>query len=490
VWLPSSSFSFRWSRILCQFKTLTTSIGVSPLAITYLIALSLFEMNLLMQTCIKFATSLQIWTSKSTTAGHIFKFGSMLAYYITSLDRVADYSGKQQFPLKSSVFFPMAQHFNLFLLLLQILSLLLVSSAQTRPPVYFMSVGSKSDITVNDRTFYGDMNPGTFSIGKNSPVTAKAVTNNPLYQTARIFLEPSSYEFDIIDHGVYFVRLHFYPYMLGKENLAANIKFDVSLANYSLLSDFAVKQNDVPVIEEFLVPISDSKFSINFTPHPKSLAFVNAIEVFLHIPNGNLQFLGWQVDNPAGVKNVHTSDRPVVLHTLHRLNVGGPLTSDSRWRTWKTDDTYVPDKRYQKTCPPFTGDLRYDVLSSSKTTAPDIVYNTCKELSSETSIITWHLDVGKSARHMIRMHFCDIVSPKGAAASFTANFYNNVDGVMVHATDSQGVEQLDAPFYVDYLVDSDALALMDITIIAKQYSKTRNAYMNGIEVFEFTKLLN
>ncbi|XP_059456485.1 probable receptor-like protein kinase At5g24010 [Corylus avellana] len=334
------------------------------------------------------------------------------------------------------------------------------------------------------------MNPGTFSVGKSYPISAKAATNNPLYQTARIFLNPSSYEFDIIDHGVYYVRLHFYPYMIGKANVVANISFNVSVTNSTLLSEFSAKQtNNLPVIEEFLVTIFESKFSINFIPEAKSLAFVNAIEVFLFAPNLKFLLIDIPVVSGRGISRNYSGDGPDVLHTLHRINVGGPLHNDSLWRTWIPDDPYVPDLRYGKNCPAFKGALRYNVLDASKDSASDLVYSTCKELSIETGVITWQLDVSKSTIHMLRLHFCDIVSTTAAVAKFDLTLYEFYAGE-IYATDGNQVERLDAPFYYDFLIESDALGLAIVTITPRADSKSKNAYLNGIEVFELTKRLN
>jgi hypothetical protein len=126
--------------------------------------------------------------------------------------------------------------------LLHFLSLLLLSSADyTLPTKYFINCGSKSNITVGGRNFVGDLNFGSFSVGKSSTVSAtNSSTDTSLYQTARIFKHPSSYEFDIIDHGIYYVRLHFFPLISGKTNLADAL-FDVSTSNFSLLSNFGIK---------------------------------------------------------------------------------------------------------------------------------------------------------------------------------------------------------------------------------------------------------
>jgi hypothetical protein len=387
--------------------------------------------------------------------------------------------------------FPMV-HFRFFLL--QILSLLLLSSAQTLPTKFFVKCGSTSDVTVSGRNFVGDLNGGSGPssiIGPSSAVSAiNSSTNTSLYQTARIFREPSSsYEFDVSDHGIYYVRLHFFPFKSGNTNLA-NALFNVSTSNFSLLSNFGVKENSgsPAVIEEFLLTINESKFSIYFTPQINSFAFVNAIEVFL-IPDKDFVMDDFPVINPAGRNEIYVGVRSQVLRTLHRVNVGGPQNTDILWRTWTPDDGHILYPGSAKTCDPYDGVPRYDVLGATLYSASDIVYNTCKELSSNSSVITWRFDVGKNARHLLRMHFCDIVSTRAAVVKFDAFIYSNFSQIIYPDDPFNKVEQLSAPFYWDFLVDSDALGLITVTIGPRQDSKNKNAYLNGMEILEFSKEL-
>jgi hypothetical protein len=376
--------------------------------------------------------------------------------------------------------FPMV-HFPFFLL--QILSLLLLSSAQTLPTKYFTNCGSTSDVTVNGRNFVGDLNGAGFSIiGPSSSVSAvNSSTDTSLYQTARVFTQPSSsYELDAVDHGIYYVRLHFFPFKSGNTNLA-NALFDVSTTDFSLLSNYGVKENSPAVIEEFLLTIDESKFSIYFTPQTNSFAFVNAIEVFL-IPDKNYIQDSFPLINSRGMVEIADGVRSQVLRTIHRINVGGPQTNDILWRTWTPDDGYILNPGNDKTCDPYNGVLKYDVLGATVYSASDIVYNTCKELKSEFSVITWSFNVGKSARHLLRLHFCDIVSTKDAYVKFDASIYSYFTQIIY-------VEQLVTPYYWDFLVDSDALGLITVTLGPRKDSTNKNAYLNGLEIFEYSKKL-
>lgn len=389
-------------------------------------------------------------------------------------------------------------HFPLFLL--QILSLLLLSSADNNLPTkYFINCGSKSNITVGGRNFVGDLNFGSVSVGPSSTIGAiNSSTDTSLYQTARIFTPPTSYEFDIIDHGIYYLRLHFFPLISGKTNLADAL-FDVSTSNFSLLSNFGVKNiSNSPVIEEFLLTINGSKFSIHFTPHVNSYAFVSAIEVFL-IPDKDFVMDDFPVITPAGKnKLIYQGVRSQALRTIHRINVGGPQNNDTLWRTWIPDDAYLISKESAKTCDPYDGEPRYDVLGATNYSASDIVYNTCKELNLSSSgvsnnissVITWSFDVSKNARHLLRLHFCDIVSKRAAVAKFNASIYSNFSQMIYPDDPFNEVLQLAAPFYYDLLVDSEDSGVITVSIGPRQDSKYKNAYLNGLEILEFTKELN
>jgi serine/threonine protein kinase len=370
--------------------------------------------------------------------------------------------------------------------LLHFLSLLLPSSANyTLPTLYFINCGSKSNITVGGRNFVGDLNSGSFSVGTSSDVSeTNSATDMSLYQTARIFENPSSYEFNIINHGIYYVRLHFFPFMSGKTNLAKAL-FDVSTSNFSLLSNFGVKENsNSPVIEEFLLTINGSKFNIHFTPHRKSFAFVSAIEVFL-IPDDGFVMDDFPLVTPTGSNQTYVGVRSQVLRTIHRVNVGGPQNNDSLWRTWLPDDDYLLSPGSAKICPPYNGTLKYDVLGATNYSASDLIYRTCKELNSNSSDITWRFDVKKNARHLVRLHFCDIVSTRAdVVIRFNLLIYSNFSQT-IYPDDRDGIEQLAAPFYYDFVVDSDDSGVMNVSVGPRQDSANKTAYLNGLEIMEF-----
>ncbi|XP_018845045.2 probable receptor-like protein kinase At5g24010 [Juglans regia] len=383
----------------------------------------------------------------------------------------------------------------LFILLnLQFPSLLLLSSASTLPTKYFINCGSVSNISLSGREFVGDLNVGSFSIGPSSAIsilTTNSSTDTSLYQTARIFKSQSSYDFDITDFGFYYVRVHFFPFFSGRTNLA-DAHFDVSAFNFSLLSDFRIKDNsNSPLIKEYLLTINAAKFSIHFTPREKSFAFVSAIEVFL-VPDK--EFVSDELDliTPSGLSDYrYAGVRSELLLTIHRVDVGGPQNNDSLWRNWIPDDDYLLPGESGKTCVPYEGTLNYDVNGANNYSASDLVYKTCRELniegsegSSNYSKLTWAFDVSRSAMHLVRLHFCDIISKDASDVFFNLYFYGN----FTHMISTNNISNLlAAPLYYDLVVESDDSGFIDISVGPRKDSKNKTAYLNGVEIMEFMK---
>ncbi|KAG2724294.1 hypothetical protein I3843_01G010000 [Carya illinoinensis] len=377
---------------------------------------------------------------------------------------------------------------------LQFPSFLLVSSASALPTKYFINCGSVSNISLSGREFVGDMNLGSFSVGSSSAintVTTNSSTDSSLYQTARIFKNQSSFDFDITDFGFYYVRVHFFPFSSGRTNLA-DAHFDVSAFNFSLLSNFRIQDNsNSPLIKEYLLTINATKFSIHFTPRRKSFAFVSAIEVFL-VPDQEFVEDDYDLITPGGLSNHrYHGVRSQVLLTIHRVDVGGRKNIDSLWRNWIPDDEYLLPGESGKLCVPYEGALNYGVNGANSYSAPDLVYKTCRELnldsskgSSNSSKITWRFDVSRSATHLVRLHFCDIISKNASDVFFNLYFYGN----FTHMISTNNISQLlGAPLYYDLVVESDDSGSMYISVGPRQDSKNKTAYLNGVEIMEFMK---
>ncbi|TXG46562.1 hypothetical protein EZV62_027944 [Acer yangbiense] len=201
--------------------------------------------------------------------------------------------------------------------LFQFSSILLISSAYTLPDKYFINCGSDTDIKSVDRVFTGDLNSGSVSFTKqrSSPVRDSnqvAGKTETIYQTARVFRQNSSYEFQITNTSTtYLVRLHFFAFP-STINLSTAV-FDVRLQR---------------------------KFDIYFVPQVSSFAFVNAIEVF-PAPESFIPATALHITSSGSNGNYYKEIFSKVLYTIHRINVGGlTLTedNDTLWRNWVPDD--------------------------------------------------------------------------------------------------------------------------------------------------------
>ncbi|KAI8030570.1 putative receptor-like protein kinase [Camellia lanceoleosa] len=381
----------------------------------------------------------------------------------------------------------------LFLYLLQFSSLSLLSSAYTLPNKYFINCGSNSDVSVTGaptRNFISDENSGSFSLfGETSSVSDTNTSNSsPLYQTARIFTNPSSYVLQIDQSGTYMVRLHFNAFSSSKKNLS-NAQFNVSASGFSLLSNFSVQNL---IINEFMLTINVSEFIISFTPTQKSsFAFANAIEVFL-VPNiTDVSTPPPNYVTPSGARGTYDGLLSQALHTVYRANVGGPLITpakDTLWRNWVSDDDYLVTPNAAKKSEFHSDRPVYQTGGATEYSAPDLVYQTAKKLNVNSSAgsnffnMTWRFNVSKNAPHFVRVHFCDIVSTSindvlqfnlYRYSKFSQNIYPyNVVG------------QLAVPFYQDFVVDSDNSGFLDISIGPRNDSIIKTAFLNGVEIME------
>lgn len=370
-------------------------------------------------------------------------------------------------------------------LLLHFSSHLLISADYTLPDEYFINCGSSSSASVVGRNFVGDVSTRSysFSVGPSRTLDDgnSSTAASPLYQTARIFKQKSSYEFQTTVNGTYVVRLHFYPF----SNLP-QAQFSVSASGFSLLSNFSVgNTRNLPVIEEFGVPVEVGKFVIDFTPQASSFGFVNAIEAFPAPDDFVSDGAGYVT--PAGLVGQNKGSGPRAVHKIHRINVGGVTVTpdnDTLWRSWIPDDQYLyfPDSAKNSTY--LNHRPNYQPGGATSFSAPDYVYETAKEMNINKSRqanffnVTWILDVKKNSIYFVRAHFCDIVSVSSGLLKFNFYIYDQF-GDEIYPSD------LAVPMYKDYVVDSDDSGFMNISIGPKKDSVDQNAFLNGLEIMEF-----
>ncbi|KAM7507148.1 hypothetical protein LguiA_017601 [Lonicera macranthoides] len=346
------------------------------------------------------------------------------------------------------------------------------SSPYTLPDHYFINCGSSSNVTINGRNFTGDTNSHLLSTAGETTINPSTV-NPPLYQTARIFKNPSFYSLQIRENGIYVVRFHFYPFLS-----LPNAQFNVSVHGFTLLVDFHVPNaTNSPLIKEFLLTIHQPKLEIHFTPSkPSSFAFVNAIEAFIAPQNFT--------------PNSH------VLHTIHRINIGGPkLTqdSDTLLRNWVGDDDYLFFKGAARNSSFYESVPNYLEGGADEFTAPNIVYQTAKQLNRESDSkentlfnMTWRFNVTKNASHFVRAHFCDIVNVRQSYGKF--NFF--VDEILGGVISPVSVyPQFATPFYTDVTGESDDSGFMSISIGSRSDSDSQDIipFINGLEIMEIMK---
>ena len=384
------------------------------------------------------------------------------------------------------------------LLLLHFSILVLLSLAYTVPDKYFINCGASFNTTINDsRVFVGDQNSCSFSTGKSENVTSSNSSTAPvLYQTARIYRQPCSYKFEINQNGTYLVRLHFFVFLSPAANLSDAL-FNVSASGFSLLTNFSIRNSSSsPLIKEFLLSIAEGEFRIHFIPSQESsLAFINAIEVFL-APESFIPDSSPRVTS-SGSNGNYSALHSQVLYTIYRINVGGPIIEhDEFWRKWIPDGSYLFNPPETATKVSYFEALNYQPEQVTKYIAPDLVYQTATLLNIDNSSnssflnLTWGFPVTKNATHLVRVHLCDIVTKPTNGLWFPTDLWFNLS---IYRNFGKRIDpysisyNLDAPFYFDFVVDSDDSGFLNVSIVPQQDSPMHYAFLNGLEIMEFMK---
>ncbi|KAL1567841.1 putative receptor-like protein kinase [Salvia divinorum] len=377
--------------------------------------------------------------------------------------------------------------------LLHFSSLLFPAASYTLPGYYFINCGSHSTLFTYQRNFTGDENPANFALSSSGSTSAASNQTLPapsLYQTARIFRKPSSYELNLNQTGTYFVRLHFFPFpSVGNPSDAL---FHVSASGFSLLSNFTPQSGGrygFPLVEEFLIHVAARKLKIKFKPGEKerSFAFVNAIEVFPAPPELIPDYATVpipRVTRQGSNGNFNGVLGDFTLQVLHRINVGGgnvTRETDTLMRYWVPDDPYLLSGNTSKNHI-YNDEIKYQVGGATSFIAPDSVYNTAKEMNTNGSNISWRFEVKKGVNHLLRLHFCDIVSDTtNQFFRFNLFIYGN-NPYEVSPWDT--ISQLAAPFYIDRVVESDDSGFMNVSVGPNSQSDVQNAMLNGVEIME------
>ncbi|KAK1291971.1 putative receptor-like protein kinase [Acorus calamus] len=382
------------------------------------------------------------------------------------------------------------------------------SSAKFTPPDnYLLDCGAPTSTHLDDgRTFRSDPQSSSFlstseeivvSAPLNSGRGSNNTTTSPLYQTARVFMERSTYSFFISSPGRHWLRLYFHPLPHPVYNLTS-ASFSVSTDTLSLLHAFSLPDPSSSAFKEYLLNVTTDRFSLFFTP-TNSLAFINAIELVSApdslIPDsatlvggGDTQFSG--LSNRA-------------FEVSYRLNMGGPAIApkdDTLGRAWQPADAFLKMPGAARNVSLSPAKIRYPSdtgnggAADNPLIAPSVVYATADGLAdsgvAEANFnVTWDLPVDQGFAYLVRMHFCDIVS-KSLNDLYFDVYVNGVTAVsgLDLSTLTSG---LAVAYYKDFVTNATVaeggrVVRVQIGPAAQMDSGTPDAILNGLEVMKMS----
>ncbi|KAF4400249.1 hypothetical protein G4B88_019458 [Cannabis sativa] len=377
---------------------------------------------------------------------------------------------------------------------LSFLLLLPVSASFTPLDNYLLNCGSPSNVTLFNRVFIGDSSkPGSDFLSTDRSISFKnqnpSPNLSPVYTTARVFTTASGYNFNIKKNGTHIVRFHFSPFVAPSFPLPS-ANFTISVNGISVLKNSHVRDT---LIKEFIMKIDKAALEIVFTPLGKSgFAYVNAIEVFSapddFIVDDGVKYV--KADGDVEYKNLSSQ----VFETIQRINVGGSMLTpfnDTLWRTWLPDEDYLVLASAAKPAVT-THTPNYQKGGASREIAPDNVYMTAQQMN-RTNLnvgsrfnVTWKFPVGSGGvPHLVRLHFCDIVSPSLNSLYFSV-YINGYSAYRDLDLSTLTIHLLASPVYMDFVVDSDDSGFMQVSIGPSDLSSPSraNAILNGAEIMK------
>jgi hypothetical protein len=365
---------------------------------------------------------------------------------------------------------------------------------------YLISCGASGSVQLDDgRTFRSDPESVSFLstpvdikiTAKNSPTAASPLS--PLYLSARVFSDVSTYSFFVSQPGRHWIRLYFLPIPDKKYNLTS-ATFSVFTDNMVLLHDFSfIASPPNPILKEYIVVTQGDTLKIIFTPKD-STAFINAIEVVSAPPtlipnttNGLPPQEQFDISNNA-------------LQVVYRLNMGGALVTafnDTLGRTWLPDTPFLKLEAAAQAAwvPPRT--IKYpDDKVVTPLIAPANIYSTAQQTASTNTSqarfnITWEMEAEPGFKYVIRLHFCDIISK--ALNSLYFNVYINGMMAVSNLDLSSLTMGLAVAYYQDFTVDSSSI--INSTLLVQvgpstTDSSNTDAILNGLEVMKISNQAN
>ncbi|KAL2324564.1 hypothetical protein Fmac_023622 [Flemingia macrophylla] len=363
---------------------------------------------------------------------------------------------------------------------------------------FLLSCGSHNNASLFNRVFMADSTSTFFSSDDSISLTYQKPpqTLPTLYHTARVFSSTGRYRFNLKKNGTHLVRFHFSPFKAQSFDLNS-AKFSVFVNGVSVLSDFQ-PPNDV-LVKEFILKIDSNLLEILFRPvGDPGFAFVNALEVFSAPVDFVIDF-GARLVGPSGVEEYKNLSSKV-LETVHRINVGGlKITpfNDTLWRTWIPDEDYLVFKDATKPAVS-THTPNYQKGGATREIAPENVYMTAQQMNRESSSlasrfnITWNFPVSPSGvPHLVRLHFCDIVSP----ALNLLYFDVYINGFIAYKDLDLSVltiHVLASPVYVDFVTTTDDSGFVQVSVGPSDLSSSirMNAILNGVEIMKMVNDVN
>ncbi|XP_060170247.1 receptor-like protein kinase HERK 1 [Lycium barbarum] len=355
---------------------------------------------------------------------------------------------------------------------------------------FLIDCGSSKDTDVGNRVFTSDKSASKY-LSTSQDILADTPSNSitksddsPLYQTARIFTQQSTYKFPIGQTGRHWIRLYFYPFVYHEYDMSV-ASFSVSTQQNVLLGNFSPKNVSV---KEFSVNVTSKDLVIIFSPKSYSFAYINALEI-VSVPDVLITDDASTI-SPAGTFSGMYAQ---ALETVARVNMGGSLVSfenDTLWRTWFPDRSFLAQPSSAKSVNKI-GSVKYPKDGATVDFAPQTVYGTCSEMNlngtgndpNSNFNVTWTFDVDPGFQYFIRLHFCDIVST--AANQLIFNIYVNSWNVAPDFDPGQKASGfLATAYYNDYVTPPAKSNKLKVSVGPSATSAYPDAFLNGLELLK------
>ncbi|KAK9996140.1 hypothetical protein SO802_020826 [Lithocarpus litseifolius] len=372
------------------------------------------------------------------------------------------------------------------------------SSTFTPSDNYLIDCGSTQETQLKDgRTFKSDHDAtsllqteedvqasvDSIAINVSSSISPSSL---PLFRTARIFLQDSTYTFFVAQPGWHWVRLYLYPIDHPSYNLTEAV-FSVFSGKIVLLHQIQIKDNTSLVFKEYLISVSE-RLSLQFKPKKGSFAFINAIEV-VSAPDSLIANIATSV-SPLGDFNGLSNS---AFQVCYRLNVGGPTVTsenDTLSRTWEPDGKYNKFLQGSKNASVSAKTIKYPESGATPYIAPSSIYASAVHIEDPLTMqpnvnLTWKLNVDPGYSYLIRLHFCDIVSKVLNSLYFNV-YINTMVGVSVLDLSSL-TDALDTAYYKDFVLNGASIINDSILVQvgpSQSQSASLDAILNGLEIMK------